>query len=245
MTVDFFPRRCAISLVANTNEYLATFLMKNRYGLLKRAIMRNPDLYRGYVAKCNRKNREKRKAASRAFYEANKEKLIKRQSEWARQNSKKVYQSRRERRAWLKLNDPETHKARIEASNKNSRIKWAARYAKICGNPARKLRHKLSARLCQALSLNRGGTKKATKCAGTASLIGCTMEFLKARLESQFKPGMTWDNYGRKGWQVDHIIPCASFDFSDPEQQRKCFHFSNLQPLWWHENLSKSDKIAA
>src|SRR5258708_6680707 len=53
-----------------------------------------------------------------------------------------------------------------------------------------------------------------------------------ASLEIQFKPGMTWENYGRHGWHVDHIRPCNSFDLSDQTELRKCFHFTNLQPLW-------------
>ena len=44
---------------------------------------------------------------------------------------------------------------------------------------------------------------------------------------------------GSKLGQIDHIIPCKTFDMSDPEQQRKCFHYTNLQPLWQYENLSK------
>jgi hypothetical protein len=72
-------------------------------------------------------------------------------------------------------------------------------------------------------------------------LIGCTGQQLVAHLEAQFLPGMNWDNYGLFGWHVDHIRPCASFDFSDPEQQRQCFHYTNLQPLWAADNLRKSD----
>jgi hypothetical protein len=53
---------------------------------------------------------------------------------------------------------------------------------------------------------------------------------------------MTWENYGPV-WHVDHIRPCASFDLTDPAQQRECFHFSNLQPLFAAENLAKGDKI--
>jgi len=55
---------------------------------------------------------------------------------------------------------------------------------------------------------------------------------------------MTWDNYGRKEgqWSIDHIIPCAIFDLSDPIEQKQCFHYTNLQPLWHIDNLKKSDK---
>ena len=74
-------------------------------------------------------------------------------------------------------------------------------------------------------------------------LVGCTPEFLRSYLESLFTEGMTWDNYGPKGWHVDHILPCASFDLTKEEEQKKCFHYTNLQPLWWFDNLRKSDKI--
>ena len=47
---------------------------------------------------------------------------------------------------------------------------------------------------------------------------------------------------GFRGWHIDHIKPCASFDLTDPKQQQQCFHYSNLQPLWWYDNLSKGDK---
>jgi hypothetical protein len=81
----------------------------------------------------------------------------------------------------------------------------------------------------------------------TSQLIGCSMETLKAHLEKQFKPGMCWSNHGTgfngKGmqqWHIDHIIPCCKFDLSNPKEQRKCFHYTNLQPLWAKENLQKA-----
>ena len=75
------------------------------------------------------------------------------------------------------------------------------------------------------------------------NLLGCTIEELKVYLESQFKEGMTWDNWTPDGWHIDHIKPCASFDLTDPEQQKECFHYSNLQPLWAEENLSKNSRV--
>ena len=85
--------------------------------------------------------------------------------------------------------------------------------------------------------------KNAVKSDRTMNLVGCTPNELRDHLESQFKDGMTFDNYGRGGWHIDHIKPCASFDLSDPKQQRECFHYTNLQPLWEKENLSKGSKI--
>lgn len=73
-------------------------------------------------------------------------------------------------------------------------------------------------------------------------LLGCPLEEFRVRLESKFKSGMSWNNYGRQGWHIDHIRPCASFDLTDPEQQKICFHFSNLQPLWAIDNMRKGDR---
>jgi hypothetical protein len=82
--------------------------------------------------------------------------------------------------------------------------------------------------------------KKNWKSGHTLKLLGCSIDFLKQHLESQFKPGMTWKNYGL--WHIDHIKPCAKFDLSKSSEQRKCFHYKNLQPLWAKENISKGDK---
>ena len=76
----------------------------------------------------------------------------------------------------------------------------------------------------------------------TKDFLGCTLEEFRIYIENQFKPGMTWENHGVHGWHIDHIKPCASFDLSKPEEQAKCFHYSNLQPLWAEENLRKNGK---
>ena len=73
--------------------------------------------------------------------------------------------------------------------------------------------------------------------------IGCDVATLKAHIEGQFKDGMTWENYGRSGWWIDHKVPMCSFNLADPEQRSKAFHYTNLQPLWWRENLEKGDLL--
>ena len=76
-------------------------------------------------------------------------------------------------------------------------------------------------------------------------LIGCTVAELRAHLGRQFLPGMHWGNYGHgpDKWNVDHKIPCAAFDLSDPAQQRLCFHFTNLNPLWHPDNVRKGARL--
>ena len=73
-------------------------------------------------------------------------------------------------------------------------------------------------------------------------MIGCTPDEFRKYLEDRFLEGMSWDNYGLYGWHVDHIRPCTSFDLSKREEQEKCFHYTNLQPLWAIDNIKKSNK---
>ena len=75
------------------------------------------------------------------------------------------------------------------------------------------------------------------KCMRTQEIIGCTYEELKLRIEQQFTEGMTWDNYGINGWHIDHIKPLASATCE--EDIIALNHYTNLQPLWCLDNLSK------
>ena len=86
-----------------------------------------------------------------------------------------------------------------------------------------------------------GALKGNTRAGTTKELVGCSPEYLINYLDSQFDDEMSWYNYGR--WHVDHIIPCASFDFTDEEEQKKCFNYLNLQPMWGEINISKGCKI--
>ena len=81
----------------------------------------------------------------------------------------------------------------------------------------------------------------ANKSFKALELLGCDVEQARMHLESQFKSGMNWDNYGANGWHIDHLRPCNSFDLQHPRQQRACFNWRNLQPMWGSENQSKSD----
>lgn len=100
---------------------------------------------------------------------------------------------------------------------------------------SKRLISNMRSRVSQAIS--RGSGKKARK---TVELIGCEVNELIEHLESKFTDGMTMANYGK--WHVDHIKPCALFDMKLDSEQKLCFHYSNLQPLWAEDNLLKSDK---
>jgi len=99
-----------------------------------------------------------------------------------------------------------------------------------------RLANNLRSRIIHALQRN-------TKSKSTRELVGCNWDVLKMHLALQFKPDMTWGNYGRNGWEVDHIRPCVSFNLADPEQQKRCFHYTNLQPLWAKENHRKHAEL--
>lgn len=87
-----------------------------------------------------------------------------------------------------------------------------------------------------------GALKGSNKSKHTAILLGCDHEMFMMWLEYRFVEGMTFDNYGPV-WELDHVIPCASFDMTKPESQAKCFHWSNYQPLFAKDNTAKCAKI--
>ena len=94
-----------------------------------------------------------------------------------------------------------------------------------------KIKNNVRQRVISALKNN----KKINK---TFNLIGCSPNQLKEHLKKQFKVGMSWENYG-KVWQIDHIIPCCQFNLSDKNEQRKCFHYTNVRPLWKTTEIAK------
>lgn len=71
-------------------------------------------------------------------------------------------------------------------------------------------------------------------------LVGIDLDGLRQHLQSQFLPGMSWENWSFRGWHLDHKRPLSSFDLSRPDQEREAFHYTNLQPLWAADNLRKN-----
>ena len=178
-------------------------------------------------------NRKKKLKYARDYYRANRDKILKQMAanrEANKEYARDYYRANRDKILKQKAAYREANKDRIIQHN----IDYQIRRRKE--NPEFRMLCNLRSRLNLALKgLNKADT--------TMNLIGCTTKELKVHLENQFAEGMSWDNYGSDGWHIDHIIPCASFDLSDPEQQRQCFHYTNLQPLWAEDNLRKSDKI--
>lgn len=109
---------------------------------------------------------------------------------------------------------------------------YMAEYLKDSNN---RLADNLRSRLRKAI-------KNDQKVGSAISDLGCSIEELKKHLEDQFAEGMTWDNYGLKGWHIDHIKPLAKYNLSNPEEFKEACNYKNLQPLWAKDNLKKGAK---
>lgn len=139
---------------------------------------------------------------------------------------------------WVKQNPlkNKAKKKKYRSNPKNRDHERAYNKNRIANSPALKIECAARCRLKEVLRVTKiyNSTRK---------LIGCSRDELVNHLSSLFKPGMTLENHGIKGWHIDHILPCSSFDLTDEDQVKQCFHYTNLQPLWWNENLTKGNKI--
>jgi len=160
--------------------------------------------------------------SSRIYREKNKERILKQRLQYRQKNRKKLSKISQE---YYEAN---------KDSVREYKLQWERN--RRANNPAFRLRKNLARRLHRALS----GDLKA---APTKELLGCSYEYACQHLENQFTEGMTWDNWAIDGWHVDHIMPLASYDLRDPDQQKEANHYTNLQPLWARDNLRKSDKL--
>lgn len=82
--------------------------------------------------------------------------------------------------------------------------------------------------------------QKTTRSGSFEGLCGCSIQELISHIESQWVVGMDWSNYTHDGWHIDHVRPCSSFNLDIREQQRVCFNWRNLSPLWGSKNSSKN-----
>jgi hypothetical protein len=191
--------------------------------LIAKKIYREKYMY-DYNKEYNKVNRNKITKHNKQYYQTHKKNLLKKRKEYIRN--------------YYKINREHLIEYYKEQYNihKKIRLEYSKKYRKNRRqfDIGFKLRCNLSNRIWRALKIN-------TKTISTITLIGCTIEQLKQHLEKQFKSGMNWKNYGK--WHIDHIRPCASFDLSKSSEQRKCFYYTNLQPLWAEDNLKKQDKI--
>jgi len=196
------------------------------------------------------KNKEKRKAQTKAYYAKNKEKCLETSKAWAKSNKEKVRLASRE---WARKDYAE-NPVKYEEYRKTDTVKKARkRYyyshkeqciqATVQRNKERvktdslyKLKCVLRARLHGAFRYNL--SNKASK---SFTLLGCTAKEAKQYLEKMFKSDMNWENHGEL-WEIDHIIPIASFDLSSETEQKKAFNFKNLQPLYKIENRKKGSR---
>ena len=190
-------------------------------------------------------NKDKIRKRNKIYLENNKEKVAKQHKKYRDNNKVRIFEQNKKynvkhreerktynKKSWLEnkeyyKNYRLENKERIRKYKNNycvQRRKTDIEYKILCN---------LRGRLSHVIENN-------SKSASTTELLGCTVKFLKSYLQNKFTKNMTFDNYGK--WHIDHIKPCDSFDLSKESEQRKCFHYSNLQPLWELENLKKSNK---
>lgn len=117
-------------------------------------------------------------------------------------------------------------------------------YEKYKKDPKKWLARMVRNRAKQVLKtqINRKRTKNVN-IGKTEEMLGCTTEFLMKHIESQFEPGMTWDNWGLHGWHVDHIYPISKLDILNREELLKACNYKNLRPMWATENRKKHAKV--
>ena len=197
------------------------------------------------------KHREKLILYSRNFYIKNKEELLKKQKdyyirnkEWIRVKSKK---NREKNKEYIKIYQKEyrkTHKNESSAYKKEYLIKYPGRKAE--GDRLYEKRKSKDPLFCLPKRLRhrlRVALKNNQKTGSAVEDLGCSIPELKIHIEKQFTEGMNWDNWGNKGWHIDHIVPLSSFDLTNREQLLRAVNFTNLQPMWWFENLKKGKKL--
>lgn len=194
-------------------------------------------------AQFRKENAEQVNTWHREYYSANKDKIAERSKNY---NAQPDVQLRRKNRdiergdelrkykaEWHKKNPKTEEQVKLNKQYLNS-IGWHRTYSRKRRETdiQFKLKTAIRNRLVCAIKNNQ---KKGS----AVKLLGCTVESLKSYLEAQFQEGMTWNNWGLRGWHIDHRIAISKFDLQDTEQLARACHYTNLQPLWAVDNLRK------
>ncbi len=187
-------------------------------------------------------NFELRKDRPNPYYRREcKECWYKRHVEWKERTgwSKKVWRERKEYKKKYRSNNIRYAESRVYyLKNKEKILEYNREYAKKrrADDPQFRVRKSISNRIRKVLKNKKGSLK-------TLELLGCSYLEFKLHIEAKFTYGMNWSNYGKNGWHLDHKTPISSFDLSKLEDIKKAFHYTNIQPLWEFDNLSKGDKL--
>lgn len=208
-------KECKSNFVGNIcrNCYQKDYYKRNRLKLLKEDKERKKKAYRQNKDKFLLKNKE--------YYAENRESVLESKKEYYKNNKSNIQKTHR---GYYNKNKEVIVKHNISYINNRSKIDECFR-----------LSRNLRSRLNKALHGN-------YKSGSAVKDLGCSIEELKKHLESKFQEGMSWDNYGLRGWHVDHIQSLITFNLSDPEELKKACYYTNLQPLWAEDNLSKGSK---
>jgi len=189
---------------------------KHNKELHKKYYEENKEYIKERRKKYREENKEYIKERGKKYKQANKKKIIKYHKEYYKDNKEKIIEYSKE---YYKDN-----KEKINEYNRN-RKKTDALFKLKCNLRGR-----------TTMAFRNKGYSKNTK---TQQMLGVEWEVAKQHIERQFTKGMNWNNYGE--WHIDHIIPLASA--KTPERLKQLCHYTNLQPLWAEENLSKKDII--
>ena len=174
--------------------------------------------------------------------EASEYKKTSKYKKWSYKYRKKYYQDNKMKYAqrWKKYYEKNSEYLKEKAKNyaKANREHLRRKDAKRRKDPQFRICSNISR--CIRQSLNLFKTKSG---AHWEELVGYGRQDLIKHIEKQFKPGMSWDNYGE--WHLDHIIPQSAFNFTDVNHIdfKRCWALKNLQPLWADENISKHNKL--
>jgi hypothetical protein len=192
--------------------------------------------YDGYTSKCkeckqdyNILNKGNISNKHKEHYKIHKEEHKKRMKGWRDNNSKKM----KEINIRYELNNKEKLRKYHKIYDKNNLENKRKRYNILYHNNINfKITELLRKRIISALKNNSKSLK-------TKEIIGCSVEEFKKHIEKQFLPEFTWENWGNI-WELDHILPCASFDLSKENEQENCFYYKNYQPLFKTTNIAES-----